>query len=409
MKILQINKYFYQKGGAETVFFNTIHLLEQYGHTVIPFSLKNDKNVQSKYDSYFVDYPELSESNYLTRIGNIPSFIYNREAAKQLDNLIKNEKPDIAHIHLMFNSLSVSILPVLKKHNIPVVMSLHDHRLICPAYVFIDGKGNLCERCLADGHYWHCITNRCSKGNLFNSIMLTVDSYFRKYFISPFDFVDKFIFVGEYARNMHIKVSPSFEKKSVVLNNFTTIPVQAPSQQKGNFLLYFGRISEEKGIPVLIKAMRDIPDVNLKIVGCGPLLDELKKHSYHNIEFVGYKSGNELHDYIRQARFIVVPSVCYENNTMVIPEGFTLGTPPIASSIGGIPEFIQEGVTGFLFEPGSVDQLKETIQKALNLQAVEYSDMCKSGNLFAKSRFAPEIYYNKLISIYNDVINERKQ
>lgn len=112
MKILQINKYFYRKGGADTVFFNTIKLLEDHGHTVIPFSLQHDKNELSQYDHYFVNYPELSASSLINRLIHIPSFFYNREAARKLEELIRIEKPDVAHIHLMFNSLSISILPV---------------------------------------------------------------------------------------------------------------------------------------------------------------------------------------------------------------------------------------------------------------------------------------------------------
>ena len=111
MKILQINKYYYRKGGAETVFFNTISLLEKHGHTVIPFSLKNKKNEPSPYEDYFVDYPELSESSLPQKIKYLPSFIYNRGAARKLETLLQKEKPDVAHIHLMFNSMSVSILP----------------------------------------------------------------------------------------------------------------------------------------------------------------------------------------------------------------------------------------------------------------------------------------------------------
>ena len=147
MKILQLNKYFYQKGGAETVFFNTISTLENRGHQVIPFALKNTKNKFSEFESYFVEYPELSESNIWTKIINTPAFIYNRQAAKQLERLILAEKPDIAHIHLLFNSLSVSILPVLKKYKIPTVMTVHDYRLICPAYTLTNGKGEICELC----------------------------------------------------------------------------------------------------------------------------------------------------------------------------------------------------------------------------------------------------------------------
>jgi len=408
MKVLQINKYFYAKGGAETVFFNTMELLEREGHTVIPFCLKSPRNRPSQYAKYFVDYPELSESGLWTRLKHAGTFLYNRNAARQLERLIKDEKPDIAHIHLMFNSFSVSILPVLKKHNVPVVMSLHDYRLICPAYTFIDGKGLLCERCLQGGRYWHCITNKCSNGIFLNSLMLTLDSYFRRYFISPINYVDKFIFVGEFARKKHISVDSGFKDKSVVLHNFTAIKGQEPSD-KENYLLYFGRISKEKGISYLIKAVESLPNVNLKIAGQGPLLEALsKRHLHPNIEFVGHKSGKELRDYIRKAMFVIVPSIWYENNPMAILEACTLGTPVIAGRIGGIPELIEDNRTGFLVEPRRSEELKEKIRQALALTAGEYAAMCNEAKAFAKAHFTPEIYYKKLFSIYNEVIENRK-
>ena len=160
MKILQIDKYFYRKGGAETVFFNTIDLLKRNGHKVIPFCLNNPKNRESEFDSYFVNYPELSECNLLQRLVHIPDFIYNKEAAQKLEKLIIEQRPDLAHIHLLFNSHSVSILPVLKKYNIPTIMTVHDYRLICPAYAFRDGKGNICEKCLYSKSYYNCILKK---------------------------------------------------------------------------------------------------------------------------------------------------------------------------------------------------------------------------------------------------------
>ena len=150
MKILEINKYYYPKGGAETVFFNTIELLQENGHEVIPFCLTNKKNKSSQYAQYFVNFPELSESSILTRAQYTLSFFYNKESASHIESLIIKEKPDIAHIHLLFNGISVSILPVLKKYRIPIVMTVHDYRLICPAYTFTDGKQNICERCIVN-------------------------------------------------------------------------------------------------------------------------------------------------------------------------------------------------------------------------------------------------------------------
>jgi glycosyltransferase involved in cell wall biosynthesis len=406
MKVLQINKYFYPKGGSETVFFNTIELLESRGHRVIPFSTRHPENRPTPYDAYFVNYAEPSQSGFLTKLRQLPAFFYNRSAAKQLDRLIRREKPDVAHIHLLFNSLSVSILPVLKKHRIPVVMTAHDHRLICPAYLFLDGKGRICERCRGE-RYYNCLLHRCSKGSLFNSLMLTLDSYFRKYILSPFKYVDRFIFVGRFAYEKHLAFSARYRDRSSVLFNFTLIaPDAAP--EKGDYILYLGRISEEKGIPVLMKAAESLPGVQLKIAGTGPLLDALKSQSRPNIEFTGFLSGEMLRDAIRKARFVVVPSEWYENNTLVIIEAFTLGTPAIGSRIGGIPEFIEDGINGFLFEPSSVDQLTQTIRKALALSPRAYATMCGEAQAFARMHFTGEAYYQKLMTLYSDVIHNNK-
>jgi glycosyltransferase involved in cell wall biosynthesis len=403
MKILQINKYFYLKGGAETVFFNTTQLLEQHGHTVTPFCLKNKKNRPSPYESYFVPYPELAESGLVEKARHITSFIYNRTAARQLDRLLSDERPDIAHIHLLFNSLSVSVLPVLKKHRIPVVMTAHDYRLICPAYLFTDGKGNVCERCRT-GHYFNCIVHCCSKRRFFNSLILATDSYFRKYVLSPTDYIDRFIFVSKFARDKHIEFSSKYADKATVLSNFTSLQ-QTGMAAKDNYLLYIGRISEEKGIPALMAAMKLCPGVQLKIAGTGPLLESLKRQSPRNVEFTGFKSGDDLYDHIRRARFVVVPSEWYENNPMSVIESMTLGTPVIGSRIGGIPELIEEGVNGYLFEPRQAEQLRETIVKALSMHGEAYAAMCREAQSFARDNFGREAYYQKLMSLYNNVIH----
>jgi glycosyltransferase involved in cell wall biosynthesis len=406
MKILQINKYFYIKGGAETVFFNTMDKLVKNGHTVIPFSLKNKKNRFSPYASYFVDYPELSESGLWTKLKYIFAFIHNKQAARKLKALLLAEKPEVAHIHLMFNSFSVSILPVLRECKVPVVMSVHDYRLICPAYAFIDRQGNVCERCQAKYHY-RCILHRCYKNQWFSSAMLAMDSYYRTWFIRPVELIDKFIFVSKFSRHKHISMEPSFEPKSLYLYNFT------PFSDKGDcvrsdYILYFGRISAEKGVSTLMKAMESIPDVKLKIAGTGPLLEDLKKRQTSNIEFLGFKSGNELDDYIRKARFVIVPSECYEGNLLSIVESMMLGTPVIGSRIGGIPELIEEGRTGYIFDVKSPESLRKTIRKALALPEPDYTAMSHAVKEFAMKHFSEETHYRKLMEVYDSVITQQR-
>lgn len=407
MKILQINKYFYQKGGAETVFFNTISLLKEKGHEVIPFAMKHKKNVQSEYERFFVDYPELSESGLFTKIKNIPSFLYNRHAAKQLEKLILEENPDVAHIHLMFNSLSVSILPVLKKYNIPVVMTAHDYRLVCPAYAITDGKGNVCERCFAGRSYWHCVINKCSHGNLLNSVLLSADSYLRKYVYDPVSYVSKFIFVSNFSKAKHAQGDVRLGEQSTQLYNFTPIKKSEKHLEKDNYILFVGRISEEKGLRTLLTAVDESPTVNLKMIGVGPLFEELKKYESSRIEFLGFRQGDELRDYIQKARYLVLSSECYENNPMVIIEAMTLGTPVIGSRIGGIPELIEEGKNGFLFETKNVEDLKLTIAKALNVVGNDYQNMCDLAEEVARDKFSKEVHYAKLMEIYESVLEKK--
>lgn len=402
MKVLQINKYFFKKGGAETVFFNTMRLLEKHGHTVIPFSLKNEKNEPSPYEDYFVDYPELSESSVWEKIKNLSSFVYNREAARKLELLIQRERPDVAHIHLMFNSMSVSILPVLRKYGIPVIMSVHDYRLVCPAYTFTDGKGRICERCRG-GRYYNCLLHRCSKGNIFNSLMLGVDSYFRSWFYQPVEYIDCFLFVSKFSMDKHIKIDGRFRSKCAYLYNFTPDVDYRPS--KGDYIFFFGRISEEKGIVTLVEAMRQVPGIKLKIAGTGPLLDELNAGCTPNTEFLGFKKGEELRELVRNAAFVVVPSKCYENNPMSVIEAYMAGTPVIGSNIGGTPEIIEVGGTGFVFPVSDAHALAATIREAMEISSEKYFEMSRKARIFAEKHFSAEEYYKALVGNYTEVIN----
>lgn len=407
MKILQIDKYFYLKGGAETVFFNTIDLLREKGHEVIPFSLKSAKNRPSEYAPYFVDYPELSESSLWTRIRRAPAFLYNRGSARNLEKLIRDEKPDLAHIHLLFNGMSVSILPVLKKYRIPVVMTAHDYRLICPAYTFTNGRKELCERCIASKQYWRCVTGKCSKGNLPNSLLLSLDTYFREQFYPPVELIDRFIFVSQFSQGKHIEANPLYREKSDHLYNFTPVK-PAADLPKENYLLYFGRISEEKGVATLLEAMKSHPGLALKIAGTGPLLDTLKQAAPDSVSFLGFKQGEELNRLIQQAAFVVVPSEWYENNPLTIIESMTLGTPVIGSRIGGIPELIEENKTGFLFRSGSAAELSEAIGKARRLDAGAYGAMTEAARAFARDNFSKEAHYQRLMRIYESALQNAR-
>lgn len=398
MKILQINKYGAIKGGTETVLFSTIKLLKDAGHEVVLFS--TDEYKPSYSPSYVLPYLKQTDSTF-RKIREVCSFFYNRKAAQELEIIINKEKPDVVHIHLYLNSFSVSILPVLKKYKLPVVMTLHEYRQICPSYLLIDKKGNICEKCKT-GNYLNCAVTRCSKGKFFESLLLTMEMYYRRLFYKTEAYVDKFICVSNFVLKKHLEFKQSIADKSIVIHNPVRYPLY-PQIIRGDYLLYFGRLSVEKGLGTLLKVMKQLPDIKLLVVGKGDFEPE---EIPDNVSFVGFKSGDELESLIRNAMYTVVPSECYETFGLSCAESLSLGTPVIAANIGALPEMVIHKETGFLFAPKDEDALKAIISEALLLSGYQYREMCKEGYDSMK-RFSEHKYVGKLLNLYKLLILQK--
>jgi len=407
MKILQINACHYRRGGSEIVYFNTAQLLKSHGHTISYFSTKDSRNELSEFDKYFVPNENIRDVSFIKKIQRSPSYLYNSRAGKSLEQLIIDFKPDVAHIHIFYGALSVSILKVLKKHKIPVVHTSHDYRLLCPVNTFMDKDGNMCELCM-DKHFIHCIKKRCSEGKLAQSTMVMLEAYFWKYFTNPVDYIDHFIFVSEFSQNKHIQFNRGYEGKYSKIYNFTDINSTGNLASKGDYFLFFGRLSVEKGINTLLSGFSSRKDQKLIIAGTGPLKNYVEDFisENKNIEYVGFKTGKDLELLIRNASFIVVPSEWYENNPMTIIEAFCLGKPVIGANIGGIPELIKQGINGYVFESGNKQSLESAIDKASAIDKEQYEELSKAAYEFALNNFEKESHYLKLLKIYNDVINK---
>ena len=404
MKIILINNIHYCKGGAEAVYFNTARLLEQNGHEVVFFSASHPDNVQYEHAGYFATYRDYRKRSLTGKIKAMPSFIYNREAYRKLLSLVDEFKPDVAHIHLFLGGLTTSILQALKKRRVPVVLSVHDYRLICPAYLFIDEENKICELC-KDRFYLRCIIKQCSEKNLPQSAMLSLDAYFRKYFVKPLNYINGFIFVSRFTQDKHIDFNSAYKPKAKTLYNFIPdLKIIESNESKGEYFLYYGRLSREKGLETLTGAASSAK-IKLKIAGTGPLSMHYKNKTYRYIEFLGYKSGVELWNLIRNASFIIVPSECYENNPLTIIEAYAHGKPVIGARIGGIPEIIEHGKTGFLFDAGNKEQLKDALSIANQLTASQYKKMSVNARQFAESHFDPDSHYRSLMNIYHEIIH----
>ncbi len=404
MKVLLIDVYNYNKGGAETVCFNTGRMLEENGHQLVYFTLKWEENNPSPYAKYFPESKETRKGMF-RQVENVVNYFYHFEAARKMEELIEAEKPDIAHIHLMWGQITPSIFPVLKRHHIPILFTVHDYRIVCPAYTFRDGNGRICEDC--KGRYFYkCFTHTCCKGSKVMSVVMAAEMYFRNAFFNPAKYIDGFFYVSNFAREIQEKYMPALKSKpNITLYNFSTSIVDEPKEMlKERYYLFFGRLSYEKGVKTLLKAFQTMPEYRLKVVGTGPKEEELKtfvsENKMKNVEFLGYKRGKELTGLVAGAYFVIVPSEWYENNPMTIIESYSVGTPVIGARIGGIPEIIIEGKTGYQFKSGDASDLGNVIKRADSMSEVEYIAMSESTLDFAHANFSKESYFPKLVAFY---------
>ncbi len=428
MRVLLINRNDFIDGGADRVFLNTYDLLKDANASFpsLPKGGVGEGTIKPGegilVDKFTRADVGLSDVNPRTlgwwaKLRLVREYLYNKKVALALDNKIKDFRPDVAHIHLIFGTLSVSVLRMLKKCGIPVVMTLHDYRLICPVNAMLDRHGKVCERCKGKSYY-NCLTHRCSEGNLFFSAVIMLEAYLRKYLIRPLKLVDHFIFVSEFARNKHIQFEPRYAAISSHLFNMAEPIIKTPTV-RGDYFLYYGRLSREKGILTLIAAAKKA-NVNLVIAGSGPQESELLAYLQKtdnpqpitrnpqpatcNISLVGFKSGTALKDLIAGCAFVVVPSEWYENNPMTVVEGFSYGKPVIGSDIGGIPELVSKE-TGFLFEMGNIYSLAKALTKANSLSIEDYKKMSDSCRSFALKHFDQKYHFESLRGIYQQAIN----
>ncbi|MBE6308885.1 MAG: glycosyltransferase [Bacteroidales bacterium] len=417
MKVLLINNYLYRRGGAEVVFLNTGELLKAKGHEVVYFSQDWEENIPCDDAKYFPKGIDTKSKGFGDKLKGVSNYFCNVTAAKKLEAVIKAEKPDIAHIHNFWGGLSGTILKVLRKHNIPTVHTVHDYRMVCPGYAFKNGKNEICEKC-AGKHFLKCISNRCSRGSLAMSTIMCMEMYYRNCFTNPLDYIDSFMFVSNFSYKKFLQYAPRFkEKHCVTMYNFQDAEVLAQVNKElatyNGYYLFYGRLSYEKGIQTLINTFCRLPHLKLKIVGTGPLEKELKQlcneKGAKNIEFLGFKTGKELFDEIKNAKFVCVPSECYENNPMTIIESYTLRTPVIGAAIGGITEIIEEGRTGYRFQAGNKNDLKRVVENVELLSEEEYRIMKDHAEEFAQKNFGKEPYYTSLMELYKQTISNYKK
>ncbi len=418
MKVLQIHKFHTKErgGGSVTSYFETTKFLKEKGFDVIFFSMKDDTNKETKYKKYFVEGFDLSEKmSFWKKLKLLPKTIYNREAVKKIEKLILEEKPDIAHAHNIYHYLTPAIFRVLKKHNIPIVMTLHDYHMICPNYkLFV--RGNICEKCKKT-KYYNCLFNKCVKNSIPMSAVAMVEAYFNKV-LGLYDNVDKFIAPSYFMKQKCIEFGIAENKIEMVRNNFAVNNAKniEQIQKEKNYFLYWGRLSEEKGLNRLIEAVgildkkQMLQDKKLYIVGRGPEEESLRqqvknKQLDEKIKFLGFKSGDELNDIVEQSMFVVYPSIWYENAPFVVIEAQDMQKPVIVSNLGGTSELIVEGKSGVIYKANDMDDLVGKMKVMIEKTPEERAQMGKFGKKVVRDIVANS---QGIINVYEELIDSQK-
>ncbi len=402
MKVLLANKYFFLNGGSETVFFQEREYLRSNGIDVIDFSMHDERNFNSNETAYFV-----TNKNYTSNIGKpgklsaALSLVHSPESTKKIGELIDATKPDLLHCHNIYHQLTPSIIGIAKKRGVPVVLTLHDYKLVCPTYLRLK-HGQLCSDCLG-GNFSNVLRHRCANGSLANSALLYVESVVQRR-LGNYEKVDRVIAPSHFMAES-VKSRFPVEKLRVIPNGIDIGKVSAYNRNEV-YALYIGRLSREKGIKTLLEAYRRYEiHVPLKVCGTGPLLEELSSKSLPKVEFLGYKSGVEVQTLIAKSSFIVVPSEWYENCPMSVLEAMAYAKPVIASRIGGIPELVADKSTGLLHEPGNIDELATCIN-----QLAEDSSMRESFGFAARQRvendFSLQKHNTALMAVYRELVED---
>ena len=398
MKILIINKFLHPNGGSETYIFKLGEYLQSQNHQVEYFGMEHEgRIVGNRVNSYTSDM-DFHKGSKLAKITYPIKTIYSREARKKIRAVLDDFQPDVCHLNNFNFQLTPSIILEIVKwrkennRKCKIIYTAHDGQLVCPNHMFKNPQtGQICEKCLG-GRYVNCLKGKCIHGSTAKSMIGMLEGCFWQG-NGVYRHMDSIICCSRFMKSK-LDTNPVLAERTVALHNFIDAkPIE--HTEKKDYVLYFGRFSEEKGVNTLLSVCKQLPDIPFVFAGTGPLADALAGVS--NISNVGLQTGEELLRLIAQARFTVCPSECYENCPFSVIESQMYGTPVIGANIGGIPELIDDGETGELFESGNEEMLSAAIQSLWNdrEKLERYTEKCRRKEFVSQRQ-----YYEAIMQLY---------
>jgi len=395
MKILFIHNFYQQAGGEDAVVRQEIKLLREEGHQVI---------------EYYRDNKEVNDFSPLQKAMVPIRAIWSRDTKSKLLAVIQSEKPDVAHIHNTHFMISPSVYYTLNDLNIPVVQTLHNFRLLCANAIFYRDE-QVCQDCLGKTPALPGIQHACYRDSYAQSAMVTALQTTHRALHTWETKIDRYIALTEFSRQQFIQGGLPSEKV-VVKPNFLYDDPGKKIQQRDDFILFVGRLAPEKGVLDLLEAAKKSPQVPVKIVGDGPLMDEgqayIQSHQLENVELLGRQPSDKVFELMRVARALVFPSKWFECFPMTIGESFACGLPIIATRLGAMEELIAHERTGLHFEIGNTDELARQLQWAYD-HPEEMAQMGNAARQEFEEKYTAPINYQMIMSIYDDVIAQASQ
>jgi glycosyltransferase involved in cell wall biosynthesis len=412
MVVLQINKFFWLKGGSERYFFMVSDELESRGHQVIQFSMEHPNNRPSPYADYFVSRKDYEDSGATrSALARGFSFIRSREAARNIRSLIRDHRPDVAHLHNIYHQLTPSIIVALREAGVPVVMTLHDYKLTCPNYDHFDGA-EYCYRCRG-GRYHQAALIKCSGGSFGRSALLSVEAYWQR-ISGVYGGVDRFIAPSRFMRE---RVADAAGDIGIDADRVVYLPSYCPPTDGSEeltadetavldglperFVLYFGRVSIEKGLDTFVEAARALPGIEFVVCGDGPRRTALEAEAPSNVRFTGYVNKPLLDRALARATAVVLPAIWPENAPFTVIEAAAAGVPVVVSDMGGLPE-IADIVSGMVFPHGNARELTDKV-KYLWDNSDDARERGEAGRQAAGAYFDKERHMVSLENIYGEV------
>lgn len=409
MKILLINNHHKYDGGTEKYYLTLSELLKSKGHEIAYFSMHDPMNLKTPWEKYFVSNLNFNKRGFVNSIKILLRMSYSLESISKLNKLLRDFKPDIAHINNIYYYLSPSILGVLRRHGIPIVQTIHDYQIISPNPILFS-NGKVCENTKVHRYYMAFLKKSIS--NSFLASFMAVFSSYTQYLCKFYEKnVDVFITPSRFIKNK-LKEYNFAGSRIVLLPNFITKQKKQKNIPQNKYILFFGKLSEQKGIYPILKLAEDIPQINIVMMGKFESkkteIDVKKqiKDKHLNITLKKYTTNNSLQKTITGSKFVLVPSIWYENQPYSIMEASSLGKAVVASRIGGIPEVVKHLKTGLLFNYLSYDDFKKEVNMLLNNDKLARK-MGKDAKKNVENVYSADKYYDKLIKIYSYAINKK--